>query len=1013
MKLIKLLVKKNIPIIVLLLISSIVYFRWLSFNIFLHGDWGLHYAEQLSANLAPYLWQSSAFTGQIDPTPFRAPITFITSLLSYITSGGSNITDKFIFFWPQIFLLPLFSYLLIERITKNQIGSLVGAIVFSFNAYYLTINTAGHNMITVGTAFCVFGLYFTIIAIQDKKLFFFNWAALFLAVGGWYDFRILYLTVWIVILLLTTVKESYFRSIKNGIFLFSGIALLNIFWLLPIPFLSTGFSSEILSRSLFGDQFWSLSYAFSLMHPFWTGMKPEWFSTQLIPISFWLIPLIAISVLLIKRKNLFAIIFALVGVVGIFLTKQSDAPLEWVYPALFKMLPGFNAFREASKFYFYITLSYSILIAFFVTYIWELKEKFTVYTKSIIIFGIAFLFLWNTYPIISGDIETMFVPRTANIDYEILRGHLNNSDSFFRTLWVPRTSKWVAFNVVHPQGSAIDLFTLNLTQLEFSTLDLKPYDRIILLFKKKWTKNLMEMSSVRYIGVPIKDVENDDDVFAYYGGRENPQIRQWYIDELDKISWLKKIDIGTKELVIYENEGYKPPIFGFNKMLDLNSLENLDAKYTFINDKLGDEFYFTSEDRELASKKLVNLDSIFEKFEVGNGYLSDIRYSDPEKENTFYINSTSTNIAQNISMNDAPVSAGLISGAQESKVFKYTSPEYNLQNVIPNPSFESGSWQEKVGDCNNYDDNPILAMSLNSEESTDGVNSLQLEATRHIACTSIRVPVKGESTYLLSFDYQSPNSKNASYYLGFNDEDKTKISEKLPIKTTEWNSFSKIIKIPFGATEISVFVYARSTDEKINIINRYDNFKLIEIPDLTDAYYLVSEPKETLVEPRAITFDLVNPTKKLVHIKGATTPFFLAMSESYHDKWQLQMNNDKVQGRLDSWVPFVSPDRVADEYHYKLNDFLNGWYIEPATMCKEGNMACTLNADGSYDMEMVIEFFPQRWFYLGLLISGTTLAGCLGYLGYDFVRRRRKSSSAKSGDPDAESEGLKLNAKNT
>ena len=41
----------------------------------------------------------------------------------------------------------------------------------------------------------------------------------------------------------------------------------------------------------------------------------------------------------------------------------------------------------------------------------------------------------------------------------------------------------------------------------------------------------------------------------------------------------------------------------------------------------------------------------------------------------------------------------------------------------------------------------------------------------------------------------------------------------------------------------------------------------------------------------------------------------------------------------------------------------------------------------------VIEFFPQRWFYLGLLISGTTLLACLGYLGYDFFRRRAKRKS--------------------
>jgi hypothetical protein len=151
---------------------------------------------------------------------------------------------------------------------------------------------------------------------------------------------------------------------------------------------------------------------------------------------------------------------------------------------------------------------------------------------------------------------------------------------------------------------------------------------------------------------------------------------------------------------------------------------------------------------------------------------------------------------------------------------------------------------------------------------------------------------------------------------------------------------------------------------------------------LRGAYYLVSEPEVQLVEPRAVTFDLVNPTKKRVHVQGATTPFYLAMSESFHPQWQLQSNNKKVNGVFNSWVPWVRPDKVGEQFHYKLNDFLNGWYVDPQALCQGGNTACTRNADGSYDLELTLEFFPQRWFYLGLLISTTTLLSCLGYLLY-------------------------------
>lgn len=326
--------------------------------------------------------------------------------------------------------------------------------------------------------------------------------------------------------------------------------------------------------------------------------------------------------------------------------------------------------------------------------------------------------------------------------------------------------------------------------------------------------------------------------------------------------------------------------------------------------------------------------------------------------------------------------------------FEYVDPRYDYKNLLPNPSFETRPWQEKVGDCNRYDDTPQLAMRLNEQEKTDGAKSLELEATRHTACMATTVPIKPGATYLLSFDYQSPNAKQASYYIGFNDPEKTSLKDQLTVTSTAWNAFSSTFAAPKGATSLSLYVYARETDKKTAIINRYDNFKLIEVPDLRDAFYLVSEPERKLVEPKSVEFELINPTKKLVHIKGATTPFFLGMSESHHDQWQLQFQNEKIEGALKRWWPFAKPDRIADEYHYKLNGFLNAWYIDTDDWCATQGK-CTKNADGSYDIDMVIEFWPQRWFYLGLLISGTTLAGCLGYLGYEGVRSVRRRLAAR------------------
>jgi hypothetical protein len=85
--------------------------------------------------------------------------------------------------------------------------------------------------------------------------------------------------------------------------------------------------------------------------------------------------------------------------------------------------------------------------------------------------------------------------------------------------------------------------------------------QIVDVLKENFSNQLLNVSSIKYVIVPIEDTASDDDFFIDYGGAQNPNIRQWYIDQLNQISWLKKIDIGTTDLVVYENENYRPHIY--------------------------------------------------------------------------------------------------------------------------------------------------------------------------------------------------------------------------------------------------------------------------------------------------------------------------------------------------------------------------------------------------------------------------------------------------------------------
>ena len=346
---------------------------------------------------------------------------------------------------------------------------------------------------------------------------------------------------------------------------------------------------------------------------------------------------------------------------------------------------------------------------------------------------------------------------------------------------------------------------------------------------------------------------------------------------------------------------------------------------------------------------------------------------------------------------------GVFSNAQLNTEYTRT-PFDSSMNLIMNPSFEVGLWQNEVGDCYSYDTNPVLSM-LRSKDSTNGKYSLELHATRHNACTSQQnISINAGKEYILSFEYKGVFSKKASFSLRFNDSIKSVVSDTFSINDENWHTYERRFSAPPSVTRVELIVYTHQGDLSTENIVRYDNFSLYELPSIEEQYKMVLDSIVYRRVSQSITFDLINPTKKLVHIQGATTPFFLAMSESYHDKWQLQFNNAQVHGWLNGWWPFAKPNRVGDEYHYKLDGFLNAWYVDTHELCEVQHIAgCTKNADGSYDIEMVIEFWPQRWFYLGLLISGTTLAGCLTYLGYVLVRKVRRKLRGGTWSEEGES----------
>ncbi|MFA4942597.1 MAG: hypothetical protein WC564_03115 [Patescibacteria group bacterium] len=133
--------------------------------------------------------------------------------------------------------------------------------------------------------------------------------------------------------------------------------------------------------------------------------------------------------------------------------------------------------------------------------------------------------------------------------------------------------------------------------------------------------------------------------------------------------------------------------------------------------------------------------------------------------------------------------------------------------------------------------------------------------------------------------------------------------------------------------------------------------------------------------------------KNIEHVKWENNKEVL----DYNEKYKIDFISKNFQGtiqndNLDSgsfYETWFTKPIDDNKNHFMVNGYANSWIIDPDKACFNSSK-CIKNSDGSYDMELVVEFWPQRLMYVGLFISSITLIGCLGYLGFDLIRRRNR-----------------------
>jgi len=124
--------------------------------------------------------------------------------------------------------------------------------------------------------------------------------------------------------------------------------------------------------------------------------------------------------------------------------------------------------------------------------------------------------------------------------------------------------------------------------------------------------------------------------------------------------------------------------------------------------------------------------------------------------------------------------------------------------------------------------------------------------------------------------------------------------------------------------------------------------------------YAYDKKSSAQENPPKISFKQIDPTKYEIAISDAKGPFILGFLERYSSNWEIKFKD--------------SGQEIND--HFMLNGFANGWLIDKK---------------GSYSL--IIDFYPQKLFVIGSIISITSFCLVVLLLVYKLFRRNSKNNA--------------------
>lgn len=229
----------------------------------------------------------------------------------------------------------------------------------------------------------------------------------------------------------------------------------------------------------------------------------------------------------------------------------------------------------------------------------------------------------------------------------------------------------------------------------------------------------------------------------------------------------------------------------------------------------------------------------------------------------------------------------------------------------------------------------------------------------------IKLPIEDfnqKEKYFVSFDYKVSQGRPNASIVGKGNR-KEHVWNLLLNQDNIWNSFSSIFEPSQNDKSANLEFYPTGFQTNgATILVR--NLKVVKVyvPDVLLSRNIF--PSIAITSPRMSSYR-VNPIMYRINIENANSPFVLSFGESYSKGWRAYIIEEGKSSFLQAF--FAKP--ISEANHYTLNGYSNGWLVD-----KKGKYT------------IAVEYFPQKVFYLGILISGINLF----ILALIWARKRKK-----------------------